>query len=499
MNGRKRAPFTSGFIVCLSFSCLPVYRLSNALRTELRATLRLAGPVVAAQLAHISMGFVDTVMVGRLGPEALAGVALGNTIFFFFAIMGMGMVRAVGPMVSQAVGAKDPTAVGRSVRQGLWLAGGLGLLVLLILSNIEPVLRWTGQRPVAIDGATRYLDAIRWGILPFLGFAALRSFVEGLSRPLPVTLISFVGVVVNIGANELLMFGHWGLPALGLAGTGWASTIVFSVLFGALALFVHRTAPFAEHGVFVRIREPDPTYLRELMRIGAPMGASRGVESSLFTITTVMMGMLGTTALAAHQIALQCAAFAFMVPLGIGMAGTVRVGQTAGARDEAGARRAGGVAMGLATLFMVGTAVLFWTLPRPLVGLYLDLSDPGNAEVVALAVQLLGVAAIFQLFDGLQVAAHGALQGLKDTRVPMVIAMITYWGLGLGTGYLWGVWGGGGPEALWWGLVVGLAAAAALLVVRFHRQVERAVREEAAAPAEERPAPVSAPAAPLDD
>jgi MATE family multidrug resistance protein len=453
--------------------------LSTAFYTELRATLRLAGPVVAAQLAHISMGFVDTVMVGRLGPEALAGVALGNTIFFFFAIIGMGMVRAVGPMVSQAVGAEAPVAVGRSVRQGLWLAAGLGLFILLVLSNVEPVLRWTGQREVAIDGATRYLDAIRWGILPFLGFAALRSFVEGLSRPLPVTLISFVGVAVNIGANELLMFGRWGLPALGLAGTGWASTIVFSFLFGALALFVHRTKPFAEHGVFTRIREPDPSYLRELVWVGAPMGASRGIESSLFMMTTVMMGVLGTTALAAHQIAIQCAAFAFMVPLGIGMAGTVRVGQAAGARDEAGARRAGVVAMGLATLFMMGTAVLFWTLPRPLVGLYLDLSAPGNAEVVALAVQLLGVAAVFQMFDGLQVAAHGALQGLKDTRVPMGIAVVTYWGIGLTTGYLWGVHGGGGPEALWWGLVVGLAAAAVLLLARFHRQVGRAVRERA--------------------
>jgi MATE family multidrug resistance protein len=471
---------------------------SPALYRELRATLRLSGPVVAAQLAHISMGFVDTVMVGRLGPDALAGVALGNTLFFFFAIMGMGMVRAVGPMVSQAVGANTPTAVGRSVRQGLWLAAGLGLVILLILSNVEPVLRWTGQRPVAIEGATAYLDAIRWGILPFLGFAALRSFVEGLSRPLPVTIIAFVGVAVNIGANELLMFGRWGLPALGLAGTGWASTIVFSFLFGALALFVHRTAPFAEHGVFTRIREPDRTYLGELVRIGAPMGASRGVESSLFTMTTVMMGTLGTTALAAHQVAIQCAAFAFMVPLGIGMAGTVRVGQAAGASDEAGARRAGGVAMGLATLFMVGTAVLFWTLPRPLVGLYLDLADPGNAAVVTLAVQLLGVAAVFQLFDGLQVAAHGALQGLKDTRVPMGIAMVTYWGIGLTTGYFWGVWGGGGPQALWWGLVVGLAAAAVLLVLRFHRQVGRAVREDAV-PTEEEETSVDVPPVPAQE
>lgn len=476
-NGSSGPALDGAINQAFSLSATSVF--SAALYREFRATLRLAGPVVAAQLAHISMSFVDTVMVGRLGPEALAGVALGHTVFFFFAIMGMGMVRAVGPMVSQAVGAEAPAAAGRSVRQGLWLAGGLGAVVLLILSTIEPVLRWTGQEPATIDGATAYLDAIRWGILPFLGFAALRSFVEGLSRPLPVTIIAFVGVGVNIAANEVLMFGYWGLPALGLAGTGWASTIVFSVLFGLLALFVHRTAPFADYEVFTRLREPDAAYLRELVWVGAPMGASRGVESSLFMVTTVMMGTLGTTALAAHQVALQCAAFAFMVPLGIGMAGTVRVGQAAGAQDEAGARRAGGMAMGLATLFMAGTATLFWTLPRPIVGLYLDLSDPGNTEVIALAVQLLGVAAVFQLFDGLQVAAHGALQGLKDTRVPMGIAVGTYWGIGLVTGYLWGVRGGGGPEALWWGLVTGLAAASVLLLARFHRQVGRAVEEEA--------------------
>ena len=430
---------------------------------------------MAAQLAHISMSFVDTVMVGRLGPDALAGVALGHTVFFFFAIMGQGTVRAVGPMVSQAVGARQPAVVARSVRQGLWLAAGFGGLILVVLSLMEPVLWWSGQSAVATEGAMAYLRAARWGLIPFLAFGALRSFVEGLSRPLPVTIISLIGVGLNIGANELLMFGHWGLPALGLAGTGWATSIVFTALFGGLALFVHRVEPFAEHDVFRDLRGPDGSYLRELLRIGGPMGVSRGIESSLFLVTTVMMGTLGTTALAAHQVALQCAAFTFMVPLGVGMAGTVRVGQAAGRGDEAGARRAGGVAVGLSALFMSATALLFVVAPRPIVGLYLDLSAAANADVVALAVRLLGVAALFQVFDGLQVAMHGALQGLKDTRVPMGIAAVTYWGVGLTTGYFWGVQAGS-PEGLWWGLVVGLAAAAVLLIGRFHRQVEAAVR-----------------------
>lgn len=460
-----------------------------SLLRELRATLRLAGPVVAAQLAFISMSFVDTVMVGRLGPDALAGVALGHTVFFFFAIVGMGTIQAVGPMVSQAVGARDPTVVARSTRQGLWLSLSLSVPTVLLLSGLEPLLRWTGQSEVAVDGAMAYLRAVRWGIVPFLGFAALRSFVEGLARPLPVTLIALVGVGVNVGANEVLMFGHFGLPALGLAGTGWASTIVYTCLFGALALLVHRVPPFAEHAVFARLRTPDPEYLSELVRIGAPMGASRGIESSLFTITTVLMGTLSTAALAAHQVALQCAAFTFMVPLGIGMAGSVRVGQAAGRGDETGVRRAGYVAMGLAVAFMGLAAILFLTAPRPIVGLYLDLSAPENREVVVLATQLLGIAAVFQVVDGLQVAAHGALQGLKDTRVPMGIALVTYWGIGLSTGFLWGVRGGGGPQGLWWGLVLGLAAASVLLVWRFHRQGRRVSRE--ASPESDGPPPAT--------
>jgi len=447
----------------------------SSLRRELRSTLQLAGPIVAAQLAFISMGFVDTVMVGRLGPDALAGVALGHTIFFFFGTVGMGTIRAVGPMVSQAVGARDPVVASRSVRQGLWLCLCLGILIFGFLSVLRPILVWSGQNEVAVDGAMSYLRAARWGVLPFLGFAGLRSFVEGLSRPLPVTVITLIGVGLNVAANELLMFGHWGLPALGLSGTGWATTIVFTALFGALSGFVHRVRPFSEYDIFRRFRRPDRAYLGELLRIGGPMGVSRGIESSLFLVTTVMMGTLGTTALAAHQVALQCAAFTFMVPLGIGMAGTVRVGRAAGRNDAASARRAGGVAMGLATVFMAITATVFVTFPRPIVGLYLDLSAPKNADVIALAVRLLGVAAIFQMFDGLQVAAHGALQGLKDTRVPMGVALVTYWGIGLTTGYYWGVTAGS-PEGLWWGLVVGLTAAAVLLVGRFHRRVEPAVR-----------------------
>ena len=444
--------------------------------SELRKTLRLAGPVIAAQLAQISMGFVDTVMVGRLGPEALAGIALGNSVFFTLLIVCSGVVQAVGPMVSQAVGAGERTTVARSVRQGLWLGVLLTIPAAVVLGYAGPLLRLVGQEADTAGRAADYLRAILWGFLPACWFTALRSFVEGLARPLPVTLISLVGVGLNVGANSVLMYGAWGLPALGLVGTGWASTVVYWIMFGLLTTLVVTTRPFSTHAVVSNLRTPDPDILRELVRIGGPMGVSRGVEAGLFMITALMAGTLGATALAAHQVALQCAAFTFMVPVGVAIAGSVRVGQAAGRADPDAARRAGYASVLLSTAFMGLAALAFWLLPRPIVGLYLDASAPANADVVPLAVTLLGVAAVFQVFDGVQVAASGALQGLKDTRIPMLIAVATYWGIGLTSGYGLGLRNGWGAEGLWWGLVVGLLAASILLLLRFHWIVERVVK-----------------------
>ena len=445
-------------------------------KQELKQTLALAGPVVAAQLGQMSMGFIDTVMVGRLGREALAGVALGNTTFFFCLIVCTGVVQAVGPMVSQAYGSGDRAPIERSVRQGIWLGVLLAIPAVVLLWNIAPVLHALGQDPAAVEQAQGYLRAIVGGFLPALWFMALRSFVEGLSRPLPVTIITLVGVALNVAANYVLMFGAGGLPAMGLVGTGWASTIVFWFLFGALALFVTQVKPFANYRIFAGLRTPDLTYFRELVRIGWPMGVSSGIESGLFMMTALMVGTLGATPLAAHQIAVQCAAFTFMVPVGVGIAGSVRVGQAAGRGAPGGIRRAGYASIALASAFMLVAATLFWTVPNFIVSLYIDPEAAGNAEVATLAAALLGVAAVFQVFDGIQVAAAGALRGLKDTRAPMVIALISYWGIGLTIGYLWGLRWDGGAASLWWGLVVGLAVASVLLVARFRWRVRTARR-----------------------
>ena len=457
----------------------------HILRTEVRQTLALAAPLVLTQLAQISMGFVDTVMVGRLGAGDLAGVALGSSVFFTLLMVCMGVVLAVGPMVAQAHGAEDVEPMGRSVRQGLWLGLAMAIPAVALLWNIAPVLRLLGQEEATIARTQAYLRAIAWGFLPFLWFVVLRSFVEGVSRPRPVTLIAFVGVGLNVAANYVLMYGKLGFPALGLVGTGWASTLVYWTMFGLLLLYVQAKRDFRSYHLFARLGKPDWHYFRELFRIGWPIGASLGIESGLFMITVMMMGWISTTALAAHQVAIQCAAFTFMVPLGVGLATAVRVGQAAGRGDAAGVRRAGGVGIGLAALVMLGAAVAFWTVPRAIVSLYLDLGDPANDAVVATAVALLGVAAVFQVFDGVQVAASGALRGLKDTRVPMLIGLFSYWGVGLAGGYVLGFVLGLGPTGLWWGLVLGLGTAAALLGRRFHRRSHAALAHETAAGASE--------------
>lgn len=436
--------------------------------------MRLAGPVVAAQLAQMSMGLTDTIMVGRLGEEALAGVALGNTVFFFLAVTSMGVVMAVGPMVSQAYGAGSREPIERSVRQGFWLGAALAVPAFVILWNIAPILRTAGQPAATVADAQAYIRAIVWGFLPFLWFMGLRSFVEGISRPLPATVIAFLGVGLNIGANYVLMFGKLGLPALGLVGTGWASTIVFWFLLLALAFYVRHERTLRTYRIFSTLGRPDLHYFRELFRIGWPIGVSLGIESGLFMLTALMIGLFGTTALAAHQVALQCAAFTFMVPLGIGMAASVRVGHAAGRMDPDGARLAGSVGISLSAVFMACAAVAFWTLPRTIIGLFLDLGDEANRQVVRLAVALLSVAAVFQVFDGIQVSTAGALRGLKDTRRPMLIGFVSYWLIGLTSAWLLGFVLELGAVGLWWGLVLGLAAAAVLLTHRFRRMTSAA-------------------------
>lgn len=442
--------------------------LSLVSRRDVRATLALAAPLVGVQLAQMSMSFVDVVMVGRLGTAALAAAVLGSTVFFTLALLGIGVVLSVQPTVAQAVGAGDETLVGRATRQGLWLGTLVGVPMVVALGFAEPALVWTGQDPETAALAAAYLGAIRWGLLPDLWFTALRGLCEGVARPRAILVVTIIATAFNAGLNDVLMYGRFGAPALGLVGTGWSSAITLLLMFAALGLYVHRGS-LARYRVFRDLRRPDPAMLRTLFGLGWPIGISLGLEAGLFTAATLLVGRLGEVALAAHQVALNAASVAFMVPLGIGMAGSVRVGQAVGRGDAAGAARAGWTAIGLGAAFMGLSALLFWLRPGWVVWIYAGAQpDP---EVAALAVSLLGIAAVFQLFDGTQAAAGGALRGLKDTRGPMVVGAVSYWGVGLTAGAALSLGLGWGAVGLWWGLTGGLAVAAALLVARFRHRV----------------------------
>ncbi len=445
------------------------------IRKEIRQTLKLAGPIILAQLAQVSMTFVDTVMVGWLGTRQLAGVALGGAVLFPLVVVSLGILMAVGPMVAQGHGGGDRKAIKGAVRQGLWLATLLAVAATLAVWQGSWLLRWSGQEEEMIVLAEGYLRAIMWGVAPHLWFAVLRCFMEGLSRPRVVLVVTVGGLLLNVAGNYVLMYGKLGFPALGLVGCGWASTLVYWTMFLAMVFFVRRSEGLRSYRLLSRLSRPDWHQFLEVFRIGWPIGAMLGFEVGLFSATALLMGLFGKTALAAHQIALQCAGYTYMVPLGLSLAVSVRVGQAIGRRDLEGARRAGHVGMGLGPSFMVVAALCFWLFPRSIVSLFLDTNSVANNEVVLHTVGFLTIAAIFQVFDGLQATAAGALRGLKDTRTPMIVALVAYWIVGLSSGYLLAFQFGWQGTGLWWGLVLGLSTAALLLFWRFNSQVRAAI------------------------
>ena len=441
------------------------------MRYEIKPMLGLAAPVAITQLFQILLGFTDTAMVARLGPEALAAIALGNAMFFAVIVFGIGAMNGVSPMVSQAFGAGDIDGIGRSVRQGFWLGLFISIpLMLFFQFGASRFLLAIGQEPSTVEITEGYLKAMSWGVIPFLWYIAERSFTEGISKPLPAAVIAFNGVLANIVANYALVFGKMGFPAMGVVGSGWASVIVYWVMFFGLAAFIHYSKGLRKYDPFHNLRKPDPVYLKEMAKIGWPIGISFFLEASLFMATAFMMGLIDTRSLAAHQIAIQCAAATFMIPLGIGLATAVRVGQARGRGDAHGVVTSGFTGMFVATCVMLVTATAFWTLPRHIVAIFLDLNTLENAPVVELAVALLGIAAVFQIFDGLQVTAGGALRGLKDTRVPMLIGLFSYWACGMTVGVGLGFGLEMGAVGLWWGLVTGLGVASVFLISRFWRQ-----------------------------
>lgn len=433
-------------------------------KVELSELFRLAVPVAAVQVGMMLMGVVDTIMVGHVSPADLAAVALGNIYFFASAVFGMGLLFALDPVVSQAVGAGDGEAVARAVQRGLLLAVGLTGVAALLLSVAEPALTLLRQPPEVIPKAAGYARATIPGILPFYLFVVLRQTLQAQGRVLPILAAIVVANLANVLFNWVLVYGNLGAPALGAVGSGWASSLSRAVM--AVSLLGIAWVLLRPH-----LRPFRPECMRwkpmaRMLRLGAPIGAQMAMEYGAFGLAGLLMGLLGTIAVAGHQIALNLAALTFMVPWGVSQATAVLVGRGVGAEDPDRARRAavGGLLLGAG--FMTLTMIVFFTVPGPLARIY-----SGDPPVLALAAALLPIAAVFQVFDGIQVVALGILRGVGDTRAPMILNLLGFWAVGLPLGIALAFPGGMGPQGLWWGLAVGLAVVAILLLARTRRRL----------------------------
>ena len=428
--------------------------------------ITLAFPVVLAQLSQMSMGFIDTFMVAKLGPEALGAVGVGNVVFFFYVVFAFGTLAAVNPMVAQAYGAGDDKEIGRSVAQGLWLALGLTVVGIAIIWNTESILLLAGQERGVAEIAGDYTHAMSWGLVANLWYSVFRGFCDAVSRTRVAMVISFAAVVFNIIADYGLIYGKLGMPALGAVGAGYATTIVRWLMLGLMLFYIFGTAEFHRYRFLYRARIPRPRYMVKMLKLGLPIGVGHGMEHGAFGVTSLLMGTISTIALAAHQVSIMLAALAFMVPMGTSFAITTRVGQSIGRGDPGGAALAGWVGIGLGTFFMCITATIFALIPGELATIFTD--DP---PVVAYATGLLVLAAVFQISDGIQVLAIGALRGMKDTTRPMITNLISYWLVGIPSGWFLAFKVGLEGKGLWWGLVIGLSVAAVLHSLRFRKLV----------------------------
>jgi MATE family multidrug resistance protein len=443
-------------------------------RAEIRAMLALSWPMVLTNLAQVAMNATDVMMMGRLGPDTLAAGALGSNLYFAPLIFGLGLMLATSPMIATELGRKRNSVrdIRRTVRQGLWIAILVCIPIWIFLWNTEPVLLWMGQDPALAAEAGIYVHWLQWAVLPFYGYIVLRSFISALERPGWALAIVFFAVVFNAFANWCLMFGNLGFPGFGIAGAGMATTLSSTLMFLGLAVVVSVERQFRRYHLFGRFWRSDWPRFMVLWRLGAPIAGILAFEVTIFNAAALLMGLINAASLAAHAIAIQIASITFMVPLGLNQAVTVRVGLAYGAGNQDGISRAGWTAYALGVGFMALMALVMVLWPHLLISAFINLDDPTNAAVIGLAASFLFYAALFQIFDGAQAVASGMLRGLHDTKVPMFLAAVGYWGVGLPLGVLLAFWFGFEGSGIWIGLSSGLAVVAVLLLVRWLRRDE---------------------------
>lgn len=456
-------------------TCLAAHSRPARVRVEVRALLALAFPIIISQLATTAMGFVDAVMAGRVGPRDLAAVALGNSIWVPVFLLMSGILLATTPKVAQRFGANAHSEIGPIVRQALWLALITGLCAAFLLIGAEPLLHLMKVDPGLIEPCMGYLYGIASG-MPAVGvYCVLRCFSDGLGKTRPSMVLGLCGLALNIPLNYVFIYGHFGVPAMGGVGCGWATAIVMWFMALGMVGWTYRGTLYKSSQVYSHFEWPHWPIIKRLLSVGVPMGVAVFAESSIFAVIALLIGSLGATVVAGHQIALNFSSLVFMIPYSLGMAITVRVGQALGRGQPREARFVSGVGMGTALVWACISASLILLLRGPIATVYT--ADP---QVIDVATMLLMFAALFQFSDVIQVTAAGALRGYQDTRVTMILTLFAYWGIGLPVGYVLGMtdWLGAanGPSGLWQGLIAGLTCAALMLTVRLLRSAKKRIR-----------------------
>ena len=439
-----------------------------AYRDHARAVAVLGLPLIGGHVAQFAIGMTDTIMLGWYGAEELAAVTLAGSYFFVFFMLGAGFAFAVMPLVAAAAGAREERQIRRTTRMGLWLSLGYGVIALPAMWYSEPILLLLGQKHgVAADAAT-YLRLAGWGLFPALLVMVLKSYLAALERTQIVLWVTVLAAVLNAVVNYALIFGNLGAPEMGIEGAALASILTQSV--SLVAILIYALRALAQHELLRNFHRPDWEMLGLVFRLGLPIGLTNLSEISLFTASAMMMGWLGTATLAAHGVAITLSGLTFMVHLGLSNAATIRAGNAFGRRDRLHMARGARVVIVLSLAMSLATIVLFLAAPDPLISLFLAPDDPDKPQILLIGAGLLAAAALFQLMDGMQVVALGLLRGVQDTGVPMVIAALSYWAIGIPASYLFGFTFGWGGVGVWYGLVIGLSCAGFFLLLRFWRR-----------------------------
>lgn len=440
--------------------------------SEFRNSLALGWPLIFTNVSQAALSATDLIFIGRLGPEALASASLATSLYHTCMIFCMGIASATMPMIATTLGHHRHSVrdVRRTVRQGLWSISIICIPIWIMLWHAEAIFVWLGQRPDVASRSAEFMHTLQWALLPYLGYLVLRSYLAAMQRPIWSLIIAVSAILINAVAGYGLILGNFGLPALGLTGAGIATTCSSLWMMIGLGIIVSIHPRFKRYRLFGRFWRPDWPRFLQIWRIGLPMALTFAFETTIFYAAVVMMGIIGPTALAAHAVAAQISMLSFMVPVGFSQVATVRVGRANGEGDPEGVTRAGWSAFALGVGFMGLMAIVMVLKPELLIGAFLDLGDPANEAVIQLAVVYLAIAGLFQIVDGAQSIASGMLRGLQDTRIPMLLAALGYWGIGFPLGALLAFKVGLNGAGVWIGLAAGLAVVAILMTGRWARR-----------------------------